>query len=349
MKKLLTLSVALSLGATFAVAQQTCTATTASVNGSYTYTATEFPFGTTAVTPPGTTTNTQPYSTTQIGTLIQALNGGGVFSSANVLYFDGAGHISVAASSASFMGTTVVGSYTVNSDCTVNVTLTDVFNTTAVSAGVPATQGTATLIGLVLGGGTELYLTAPESATSTNGNTPLVAGEFATRLSIQLIRTPTYGCTVASLTGSYGLVASGYVALGATTTTGTSTGTTATLQPVSVFGVVTFDGAGKILPQIVPSGSPLGSFQYKGTYTVNLNCTGTMTLGPATSASSTTTTTTTTTSSAALTVNFVLTPPITYPTTNAYSASPSGNAFRPGIEFTLTSAAETLAGFGIAQ
>jgi phosphate-selective porin len=97
----------------------------------------------------------------------------------------------------------------------------------------------------------------------------------------------------------------------------------------------------------VPSGSPLGGFQYKGTYTVNLNCTGTMTLGPAASASSTTTTTTT--SSAALTVNFVLTPPITYPTTNAYSASPSGNASRPGIEFTLTSAGETLAGFGIAQ
>src|ERR1700722_16492114 len=345
MKKLLTLSVALSLGATFAAAQQTCTATTASVNGSYTYTATEFPFGTAAVTPPGTTTNTQPYSSTQIGTLIQALNGGGVFSSANVLYFDGAGHISVAASSASFMGTTVVSSYTVNSDCTINVTLTDVFNTTAVSAGVPATQGTATLIGLVLGGGTELYLSVPQSATSTNGNTPLVAGEFATRLSIELIRTPTYGCTVASLTGSYGLIGSGFLALGATTTTGTATGTSATLQPVSVFGVVTFDGAGNIIPQIVPSGSPLGSFQYKGTYTVNLNCTGTMTLGPPT----TTTTTTTTTSSTALTVNFVLTPPITYPTTNAYSASPSGNASRPGIEFTLTSAGETLAGFGIAQ
>jgi hypothetical protein len=247
------------------------------------------------------------------------------------------------------MGTTVVGSYTVNSDCTINVTLTDVFNTTAVSAGVPATQGTATLIGLVLGGGTELYLSVPQSATSTNGNTPLVAGEFATRLSIELIRTPTYGCTVASLTGSYGLIGSGFLALGASTSNGTATGTSATIQPVSVFGIVTFDGAGNIIPQMVASGSPLGSFQYKGTYTVNLNCTGTMTLGPATSTSTTTTTTTTTTSSTALTVNFVLTPPITYPTTNAYSASPSGNSSRPGLEFTLTSAGETLAGFGIAQ
>lgn len=343
MQKLLILSVALSLGATFAAAQATCTATTASVNGSYTYTATEFPFGTAVVTPPGTTTNQQPYSSTQVGTLIQALNGGGIFSSANVLYFDGAGHISIAASSASFMGTSVVGTYTVNGDCTINVTLTDVFNTTAITAGVPATQATASLIGLVLGGGTELYLSVPQSATSTNGNTPLVPGEFATRLSIELIRTPTYGCSVASLTGSYGLIGSGFLALSATTTTGTATGTSATLQPVNVFGVVTFDGGGNVIPQIVPSGSPLGSFQYKGTYTVNVNCTGTMTLGPTTS------TTTTTTSSTALTVNFVLTPPITYPTTSAYSASPGGNAFRPGIEFTLTSAFETLSGFGIAQ
>jgi hypothetical protein len=343
MKKLFVLFVALTLGATLVAAQATCTATTASVNGSYTYTATEFPFGTAVITPPGTTTNQQPYSSTQIGTLIQALNGGGVFSSANVLYFDGAGHISIAASSASFMGTSVVGSYTVNSDCTISVTLTDVFNTTATSAGVPATQGTATLIGLVLGGGTELYLTAPQSSSSTNGNTPLVAGEFATRLSIQLIRTPTYGCSVASLTGSYGLIGSGFLALSAATSTGTSTGTSATVQPVDVFGVVTFDGAGNVIPQMVPSGSPLGSFQYKGTYTVNLNCTGAMTLGSAIS------TTTTTTSSTALTVNFVLTPPITYPTTSAYSASPSGDSSRPGIEFTLTSAFETLSGFGIAQ
>jgi len=173
MNKLLTISVALALGATFAAAQQTCTATTASVQGSYTYIATEFPFGTSVVTPPGTTTNQQPYSNTQIGNLIQQLNGGGIISSANVFYFDGAGHISIAAAG-SFTGTTVVGTYTVNSDCTISVTLTDVFNTTTTATGVPPTQGTATLIGFVTGGGTELYLSAPQSATSTNGNMPLV-------------------------------------------------------------------------------------------------------------------------------------------------------------------------------
>ena len=343
MKKLLILSITLALGSTFAVAQQTCTATTASVNGSYTYIATEFPFGTASVTPPGTTTNSQPFSNTQVGNLIQSLTGGGIYSSANVLYFDGAGHILTAASSGSFMGTTVVGTYTVNSDCTINITLTDVFNTTTTNAGVPATQGSFSLIGIVLGGGTELYLSAPQSTSSTNGNMPLVAGQFASRLSIQLIRTFAYGCTVASLSGSYGLIGNGFLALGATPASGTTPANPGTAQPVTLMVVLTFDGGGNIIPEMVPSGSPLGNFQYKGTYTVNLNCSGTMTLTPATSS------TATGTSAPSVTVNFALTPPITYPTTSAYSASPSGNASRPSIEFTFTSASETVYGFGIAQ
>src|SRR5580698_9455506 len=111
MKKLLTFSVALALCATFAAAQQTCTATTSSVIGTYTYTATEFPFGTMVVTPPGTTTNTQPFSNTQVGNLIQELTGGGAFANANVFYFDGNGNVSVASSASSFMATSVVGSY----------------------------------------------------------------------------------------------------------------------------------------------------------------------------------------------------------------------------------------------
>jgi len=352
MKKLLILSVASALCATFAVGQQTCTATTSSVIGSYTYTATEFPFGTMVVTPPGTTTGTQPYSNTQVGNLIQALNGGGAFANTNVFYFDGNGNISTASSSSSFMGTTVVGSYTVNSDCTINIKLTDVFNTTSTTVGSNPTQATASLIGIVLGGGTEIELSVSQSSASTNGNMPLVTGEFATRLNIQLIRTFSYGCTNASLTGSYGLVGNGFVVVGASTTTGTGTGTTTstgTVQPVSVLGVVTFDGAGNVIPQTIGSGSPLGNFQYKGTYTVNLNCSGSMTLGPVPASTSTTTTTTTTTTTPSLTVNFVLTPPITYPTTNAYSASPTGNANRPGIQFNVTSAGETISGFGIAQ
>ncbi|HTB14444.1 MAG TPA: hypothetical protein VK752_22895 [Bryobacteraceae bacterium] len=364
MKKLFTLSVLLALGGTFAAAQQSCTATTSSVIGSYEYIATELPFASVVITPPGTTTTTgtQPYSNTQIGNLLSALNAGTGFSSANVLYFDGAGNVSVSSSTATFTASTVVGTYVVNSDCTINVTLTDVFNTTANGAGTVATQAKGSLIGVVLGGGTEIILSEPQSSTSTNGNMPLGAGQFATRVSIQLIRTYGYGCTAASLSGSYGLIGTGFLELnppstGTTTGTGT-TGTTssASVQPISFIGVVTFDGAGNVIQQTVASGSPLGSFQFKGTYTVNLNCSGTLTLSPATSTTTgtgtgtgTTTTTTTTTTATPWTVNFVLTPPITYPTTNAFSATPSGNASRPGLEFTFQNSTETVFGFGIAQ
>jgi hypothetical protein len=338
LKNLFVLSAFITVCGTFAAAQQTCTATTASVIGTYTYTATEFPFGTVAVTPPGTTTNSQPFSNTQIGNLIQSLTGGGPFATANVFYFDGAGNISISLSPTAFMGTTPVGTYTVNSDCTINVTLTDTQNTTAVGTGVPATQGKVTLIGVVLGGGAEVYLSAPQSATSTNGNTPLAVGQFASRLSIPLIRTFAYGCSVASLTGSYGLIGNGFVTEG-----------TNTMQAANFIGVVTFDGGGHLLPQIVGSSSPLGNFQFSGNYTVNLNCTGSMTLTPVAATAGSGTTTTTTTTTASQTVSFVLTPPITYPTTSAYSAGTGGNTARPGLQFSLTNSAETLFGFGIAQ
>jgi hypothetical protein len=292
--------------------------------------------------------------------------GSAAYSSANVLYFDGAGHVSIAATATSFTASTVVGSYTVNSDCTISVALTDTLNVTTNSAGGANPQATTTLIGFVAGGGSEIYLTEPQTSNSTTGNVPLVTGQFASRLTLELIRTYTYGCTVASLSGSYGLIGNGYVGVsstvGTTTTTGTGTTTSSNLQvqPITLFGVVTFDGGGHIIPQMVATGSSLGNFQYTGTYTINPNCSGTMTLTPmgttvAAGSSTTTgttgtgTTTTTTTNTTALTVNFVLTPPVTYPSTTAYSATPSGYSSRPGIEFTLTSGNETLMGMGIAQ
>jgi hypothetical protein len=345
MRKFLFLSAVLSLSATFAAAQQTCTATTASVIGSYTYIATEFPFSTSVLNPPGTitTTTSQTYSNSQIGTLLQSVLGGGAFSSANVLYFDGAGHISIAASSSSFTASSVIGTYTVNGDCTIGVTLTDTLNNTTNSAGGANTQATTSMIGFVAGGGAEIYLTEPQSSSSTNGNTPLVTGQFASRLSIELIRTYTYGCSVGSLSGSYGLIGSGFVETG-------TPATTQSVQPVTLFAVVTFDGGGHIIQQTVAPGSSLGNFQYTGSYSVNANCAGTMTLTPIGSTTTTGTTTGTTTSTASpLTVNFVLTPPLTYATTNAYSATPSGYSSRPGIEFTFMSGTETLMGMGIAQ
>lgn len=343
MNKFLILFLTAALGGSIAVAQQVgCGATMSSVIGSYTYTATELPFGGSVIVPPGTTSNQQSYSSTPVGQLIQAINGGGAFSNAGVLYFDGAGHVSVAASSSPLGQSALVGTYSVNSDCTINVTLNDVFNTTTSGAGVTVPkQGTTMLVGLVLGGGTEIELSAPQSSTSTNGNMPLIPGQFASRLSIQLVRTFAYGCTTASLSGAYGLIGNGFLLLNAS---GTGTGTT---QPATIFGRVFFDGGGNIVPQTVASGSPLASFQYAGTYTVNLDCSGTMTLTPGGSATGVGTGAGTSAANS-VKVNFVLIPPIAYLTGNT-SSLPSGSAARPGIEFTLSNSTATLAGFGLPQ
>src|SRR5580658_3906924 len=130
MHKLLTIGITAALCATFAAAQQVgCLATTSSVIGTYTYVATEVPLGGVAIVPPGTTTNQQSYSNTPVGQLVSAINGGGAFSMAGVLYFDGAGHIDVSTASSPLSASTPVGTYTVNGDCTINATITDVFNT----------------------------------------------------------------------------------------------------------------------------------------------------------------------------------------------------------------------------
>jgi hypothetical protein len=319
-----------------------CLATTSSVIGSYTYAATEVPLGGASITPPGTTTNQTGYSSTPIGQLIGNINVGGSLSAAGALYFDGAGHILVATASSPLNASIQVGTYTVNSDCTINVTLTDVFNTAVSGPGVTnPTFGSSSLIGIVLGGGTELDLSVAQSSTSTNGNMPLINGEFASRLFIQLIRSFPYGCSVASLTGSYGLVGSGFVLVNPTTSGTTTSGNA---QPVTFLASVTFDGNGNVIPQTVTSPSPLGSFQYAGAYTMNLNCTGTLTL---TAPPKTTSTGTTTSTTPLITANFVLIPPVAYVSNGTATLTGSGD--RPSLLFTTSNTSEILSGYGRAQ
>jgi len=340
MHKLLTIGITAALCATFAAAQQVgCLATTSSVIGTYTYVATEVPLGGVAIVPPGTTTNQQSYSNTPVGQLVSGINGGGAFSMAGVFYFDGAGHISVSTASSPLSASTPVGTYTVNSDCTVNVTITDVFNTTTPNAGVTIpTFGSASLIGIALGGGSEIDLSVAQSSSSKNGNTPIVTGEFASRLSLQLIRSFPYGCSTTSLSGSYGLIGTGFAL---TNVTGTGSSTTGTTQPVTFFASVTFDGNGNVVAQPVASSSPLGSFQFTGTYTVNVNCTGTLTLStpPATGS--------TTAATPLINGSLVLIPPVAYVTTG--TATLTGSADRPSLLFTAASSTETISGYGRAQ
>jgi hypothetical protein len=363
MQKILTFILPVALCGTFAAAQQIgCPATTSSVVGSYGYVATEIPLSGSTVTPPGT--NSTTFSSTPIGKLVGDVTGGGEFWASGVLYFDGAGNVSVGASSSSVGASNVVGTYTVNSDCTINVTLSDVFSTTTVTnSGVtsPVTSSVM-LVGLVLGGGSQIVLSAPQSSTSTNGNMPLIQGAFSSRLIIQLTRALTY-CSASSLTGSYGLIGTGFAPLSTSTSTTTGTGTTSTTvpdsQPAILIASVSFDGNGHVIAQAVGGNSPLGSFQLTGTYTVNLDCSGTMALStvasPNTSTSTgtttgttgttgttTTTTTTTSTTSTNFLVDFVLTAP-------SGATALSGYSSRPAIEFTLWNGTETFFGLGTAQ
>jgi hypothetical protein len=340
MKKVFTFFLPVVLCGAFAAGQQVgCLATTSSVVGSYTYVATEVPLAGVVISPPGTTTNQPGYSSTPIGQLVGNINVGGSFSAAGALFFDGAGHILVASAAAPLSASTQVGTYTVNSDCTINATITDVFNTTTSGPGVTnPTQGSSNLIGIVLSGGTELDLSVAQSSTSTNGNMPVINGEFISRLSIQLIRSFPYGCSVASLTGSYGLVGTGFALLNPSTSGTTTSGNP---QPATFLASITFDGNGNVVPQTVTSSSPLGSFQYSGTYTVNLNCTGTLTLAAPPKTGTTTSTT------PLVTANFVLIPPVAY--VNNGTATLTGSADRPSLLFTTSNTSEILAGYGRAQ
>ena len=128
---------------------------------------------------------------------------------------------------------------------------------------------------------------------------------------------------------------------GVTTTTGGTTTTVAgTEQPATFFAVVRFDGNGNVIAQTVGASSPLASFQLTGSYTVNLDCSGSMTLNTATTSTGSATGT-------PLMVSFVLTPPAQYQTPGAIAVS--GYSSRPGIEFTAWNSNETFFGFGTAQ
>ena len=347
MKNFLTAIISMAFCGTFASAQQTCTATTASVNGTYGYIATQLGFSGTPMTPPGT--NTQIFSDTQAGSLIGSINNGNPFWLAGTLYFDGAGNISASSSSATLAARTNVGIYTVSSSCVITVTLTDAFNTTATStttsaSGTPIapTVGTTSLVGLVLGGGSQIDLTAPQSTSSTNGNTPLVNAGIASPFFVQLTRGLSAACSASSLNGSYGLVGTGFVLVnnpenanttgtgttgtgttgtgttgtgttgtgttgtGTTGTGTTGTGTTGTgsnlaevERPAAFLAIVNFDGNGNVIAQTVSgsssASSALAGLQLTGTYTVNLDCSGTMKLKNNMAGSTSTTTGTGTT------------------------------------------------------
>ncbi len=312
---------------------QYCTLTNASLKGAYGYVASEAgavvtTTSTTGATGTGTTTST--YSNTGIGQLLNGISAGNQFALGGVWAFDGAGSINATSTPG---GTeTPIGTYNVNSDCSVTVSLQDVFGTNT---------ATTQLAGVVLGHGSEIDLTSAASLRST-----------ATSLTIKLVRVLyQYGCSDSNLSGLYGFVLNPSSIQTPTATTTTGTTTTTSPEPSVIIGYLDFDGAGHIITLASSTSSPSStstsstsssstftSLQYTGTYTVNVDCSGTMTISPASASSTTGTTTTGTTSTGSMTLNFVITPP----------ATPSGNE-SPGLDLSFSNAAESGSGYALVQ
>jgi len=300
---------------------QVCPNLTATLSGAYGYVATQTASGT-----PGTKTG---FSNTEVGVLLSGIANSTSFAAAGQWTLDGAGNIFATSSTGLSI---MVGTYTVNSDCTVVATLTDAFVTTKTAAN----QTPANLQGLVLSGGAEVDLVLVPTSTQP-----------APSLLIKLVR-PLYpsGCTVANLTGTYGLVTR--ITFQAVAVTPPGTGSTTITFPaapvnppgtgnISTLARVHFDGGGNVIADTITSGSPLGSFQLTGTYTVNSDCSGTMTVTNVATATSTTT----------FVLNFVLTQP--HVAVSLGTPSLSANQLRPGIEFGLSNAMQTATGYGKAQ
>jgi hypothetical protein len=368
---------------------QFCNLTNSSLTGAYGYVANEAgavvtTTGTSSTTSTGTTgtgtttttttTTSSGYSSTNLGALLGGISASNQLALSGVLVFDGAGNVSAASTPG---GAAVhVGTYNVNSDCSVSVSLTDVFGT--------ITSATK-FAGIVLGGGQEIDLTSQTSlqsysktgTTTTGGGTSIGTGTTSTGtttststtstggLNMRLVRVfLNNGCSDSNLNGLYGFVLNPQSAqvqnssttTGTTTGTGTGTGTgttgtgttaTTTSSPFALIGYVDFNGAGKIVA--IPSNSSASSnattttfsaLQYIGTYTVNMDCSGTLTISNSDLPSSTSTGTTTGTSAgSSLTINFVITPP----------SLQAGSNQAPGLDLSYSLGDASGTGYAAAQ
>ena len=317
---------------------QVCQATNARLNGLYGFVASQA--GTVVVTTsaPGTLSPlTSPYSNTALGNMLGGIATGSQFSLSGILNFDGAGRIDATSAGTDML----VGSYDVNSDCSISVSLEDAFGATT-----PAIQ----LAGVILGTGSEIDLTSVSNVQppSASGLTTPISATTGSGLTIKLV--PVLyrnGCSVASLNGLYGFVLNP-IAIQASTASAGATGTgAATAHPSTVIGYLNFDSAGHIVPQaawanLSTSPTTYSTLAFTGTYTVNVDCSGVMTISNspsllATSASST----------SALTIDFVISPPTI--TASAGSANLNGFSGSPDLNLSFTNSEEAGWGYAIPQ
>jgi hypothetical protein len=207
-----------------------------------------------AVTPPGTTA---AGSSTAIGALVAGAVNTAAFTSVGRVFLDGNGGVFATSTPGAIQ--TPAGTYTVNSDCTVSATLTDAFATPGFP-GLPPTEASATFEGVVVEAGNEIDLTQTGSSEGT----------------IVTLRKTKQSCSNDGLFSAFGISATGL-----TTTPSATVGSIPTTTPFGIVGRFVADGAGNLVEDAMAQASPLSNRQLTGTYTVNMDCTGTATLATA--------------------------------------------------------------------
>ncbi len=269
------------------------------------------------------TAATSGYSSTELGQLLGGAAGTGAFAASGTLYLDGANNILAFASPTAVISTPA-GGYLINANCSITVTLTDAFGTNYTPV---------TFQGVILNNGAEIdlgvlqSLTATTSSSATSSTSSASDGLYGSNMLVKLVRTASVTCGYGNLSGSYSLVASGTRIVNEME------------APFFMVAVAAFDGGGNIVPPSSlpgPFGGPSAQsyLELSGTYTVNPDCTGTMTLnipGPA---------------NATLSLGFVLTPP----SVPVDQATLSGARSLPlEIQFSSSGATGTISGFGVVE
>jgi hypothetical protein len=258
------------------------------------------------VTPPGTT----PYvgSNTGVGNLLTGLVNPEVFSSVGRIFADGMGNL-YASPTVGLMNNILTGSYTVNTNCSIIMTLSDPF-ATASSTQTPVTTPVQGLSGYVSANGIEIDMLGTngsvvkfkKTSQAGNCNNSSLSGDFTISgngfylpsagnglvgsgagttvgqptTGTTTSQAPTAACVSSSQTGT-------------TTGTGSTTGTTGTVQPTCIgafnsgvtgalgtpfnlLGRFVADGSGNLTTDV---SSQTAGQAVTGTYAVNADCTGT--------------------------------------------------------------------------
>jgi len=222
------------------------------------------------VTPPGTASGTgattgatQPFvgSNTSIGSLVAGLNNANVFSSIGRVLVDGMGNV-YASPTVGLMSNIMVGTYNVNSDCSVTMTLYDPFPAEATigTGGTGTTTGTGTGTSTVTAGLQSGKVTLQGLIVSNAQELDLVAtNSNAAGATVKLSKTAQFSsCTNATLSGNYTISGTGvYLA---------SAGN-------GILNPGTGPGNGGTTTGGTTQTSPLTA-GFSGTYTVNADCTG---------------------------------------------------------------------------